>query len=110
MCHPPGKRGTELGAQIFADVKVSDARPSTEPLQDSAHGKINAESTHVDGNRSRGLKNIKYHVRANAMRAFHNRMRVHNVGAAEEIGRASCRERVGGGGGGRACDGREAGG
>src|SRR2546430_12408894 len=81
MCHPPGKRGTELGAQIFADVKVSDARPSTEPLQDSANGKINAESTHVDGNRSRGLKNIKYHVRANAMCAFHNRMSVHNVRA-----------------------------
>src|SRR5947208_8626076 len=89
MCHPPGKRGTELGAQIFADVKVSDARPSTEPLQDSAHGKINAESTHVDGNRSRGLKNIKYHVRPTQMPHSQQRMAAHKPREAEKLSRVA---------------------
>src|SRR3989449_1642466 len=40
--NPPRERGAQLGAQIFADVKVGDPRPATEPLKDSAYRKINS--------------------------------------------------------------------
>src|SRR5882672_9090759 len=44
MRHPSRKRGTQLGAQIFAHVKVGDARSPAQPLQDSPHCKINSEA------------------------------------------------------------------
>src|SRR5437667_10070330 len=84
MRHPSRERGAELGAQIFADVKVSDAGSSAEPLQDAADRKINTKTTHIERDRSCCLKCIKNQVGADAMRAFHNRARVHNVRAAEK--------------------------
>src|SRR6266851_7262171 len=45
---PACERGTQLGAQIFTDVKVSDTWSATEPLEDSAHGKINTQAAHVN--------------------------------------------------------------
>src|SRR2546422_6872796 len=45
--NPPRERGAQLGAQIFADVKVGDPRPATEPLKDSAYRKINSSAAHV---------------------------------------------------------------
>src|SRR5438552_5927489 len=84
MRHPSRERGAELGAQIFADVKVSDAGSSAEPLQDAADRKINTKTTHIERDRSCCLKNVKNHMRADAMRAFHNRACVHNVRAAEK--------------------------
>ena len=82
--HPSRERRVELRAQIFADVKISDARPSAEPLQDAADRKINTKTTHIERDRSCCLKNVKNHMRADAMRAFHYRARVHNVRAAEK--------------------------
>src|SRR5438477_8718171 len=100
MRHPSRERRVELRAQIFADVKVSDARSSAEPLQDAAYRKINTKTTHIDRDRSCCLKCIKNHVGADAMRAFHNRARVHDVRAAEKNLRNRHEER-------RLVDGRE---
>src|SRR3989440_1334213 len=100
MRHPSCERGAEFGAQIFAYIKVSDARSSAEPLQDAADRKINTKTTHIERDRSCCLKNVKNHMRADAMRAFHNRARVHNVRAAEKNLRNRDEER-------RFVDGRE---
>src|SRR5258708_34068619 len=81
---PPRKRGAQLGAQVFPDVQVGDPRSATEPLKDSAYRKINTQAAHVERNRSRGLKNIKNHVRADAMSPFNNAGRANEAGAPEK--------------------------
>src|SRR5207302_5213116 len=82
--HPPRQRGAQLGAQIFADVQVRDTRSPTKPFEDSAHRKINTHAAHVDGDRSRGLKNIENHVRAHAVSPLNNGTRVYYRGTAEK--------------------------
>src|SRR5260370_26068926 len=76
---PPRKRGAQLGAQIFADVQVGDPRSATEPLEDSAYRKINTQAAHVERNRSRGLKDIKNHMRADAVSPLNNAARVNDA-------------------------------
>src|SRR5216683_2319717 len=84
MRDPPGERGTQPGAQIFADVKVGDTRPTAQPLEDSAHRKINAQPTHVERNRSRSLKNIENYVGADPVSPFNNGARVNDAGTPEK--------------------------
>src|SRR5437879_3837833 len=45
---PPRERGTQLGAQIFADIEVAYARPATEPLEDSTDCKISSKASYVE--------------------------------------------------------------
>src|SRR6267143_4331981 len=81
---PPRERRAQLAAEVFADVKVGDPRSSTEPFEDSAYRKINAQAAHVDGDRPRSLKNIQNHVRADAVSPLNNGTRVNDVGTSEK--------------------------
>src|SRR6267378_2074571 len=73
---PPRERGAQLGSQVFADVQIGDTRPA-----------------HVDGDCSRSLKNIKNHVRADAVCPFNNGARVNDAGTAEKNLRNRHKER-----------------
>src|SRR5467141_1214655 len=91
---PPRERGAQLGSQVFADVQVGDTRSATEPLEDSPHRKINTQAAHVDGDCSRSLKNIKNHMRADAVCPFNNGARVNDAGTAEKNLRNRHKERL----------------
>src|SRR5712692_1316013 len=81
---PPRDRGAQLRAQIFADIQVADTRSAAEPLEDSAHRKINPQAAHVERDRSRSLENIENHVRADAVSPLNNGTRIHDAGTAEK--------------------------
>src|SRR6266481_4446746 len=67
VCDPSSQRGPQFRAQIFADVEVSDAGPTTEPLQNSAHRKIRPQASNVQRNGPRRLKRIEDDVGADAV-------------------------------------------
>src|SRR6267143_1496055 len=90
---PTGERGAQLGAQIFADVEVGNARAATEPLEDSTHRKINTQAVHVERNRSRSLKNIENYVRPGTVSPFNNGTRVNDAGTAKKNLRNRHKER-----------------
>src|SRR6266403_863930 len=79
---PSGQRGPQFRAQIFADVEVGNARPATEPLQNSAHRKISTQASDVERNGSGRLKRIEDDVGADAVGPLDDRARINDKRAA----------------------------
>src|SRR5438105_2123818 len=84
MGDPAGERGLQFGAQVLADVEISDSGAAAEPLEHAADREIGAEGANIDGNGPGGLESVENDVRANAVGACDDGARVDDEGAAKE--------------------------
>src|ERR1700674_884139 len=82
--HPAREGGTQRGAQIFTDIQIGNSRAATEPFQNAANCEIDTQISHVQRNRSGGLKGVEDDVGAGAVRALDDRTRINNKRAAEQ--------------------------
>src|SRR5258705_9183143 len=76
---PPGKRRTQLGAQVFTHIQVAHARAAAKPFQYAANRKVSAQRTNINRDCSRSLENIENYMSADAMGALDDRLRAYNV-------------------------------
>src|SRR3981189_3747013 len=81
---PSGERRTQLGAQIFTHIQITDARPTPKPFHSAANRIVRAQRTNIHRDCSRSLENIENYMSADAMWALDGHLHVHKPRTAKQ--------------------------